>query len=149
MTDRSESSCVGSGGSSENWSSRSTDTGKDGHLYNTDNTCITCSCGSRLLTPPETDTKAQTETKVCSTCVCPDMLDVVALAVREVGALAAGVQFAGEVIPQMFPPVVLTDGGVRTQSALKHPAETQHIICIHHLLYVQLLFTDGSSDYNF
>lgn len=55
----------------------------------------------------------------------PDVLDVVALAVGEVGALAAGVQFAGEVIPQMFPPVVLTYGGVWTQSALKHPEETQ------------------------
>lgn len=59
------------------------------------------------------------------TCVRPDVLDVVALAVGEVGALAAGVQFAGEVIPQMFPPVVLTYGGVWTQSALKHPEETQ------------------------
>lgn len=59
------------------------------------------------------------------TCVCADVLDVVALAVRKVGTLAAGVQFAGEVIPQVFPPVVLTDGGVRTQSALKDPAETQ------------------------
>lgn len=58
------------------------------------------------------------------TCVRADVLDVVALAVREVGALAAGVQFAGEVVPQVFPPVVLTDGGVRTQSALKHPVWT-------------------------
>lgn len=64
------------------------------------------------------------------TCVCPDVLDVVALAVREVGALAAGVQFAGEVVPQVFPPVVLADGGVRTQRALEHSAETpiRHVI---------------------
>lgn len=31
-TDLSESSCVGSGGFSVNWSSHSTDTGKDAHL---------------------------------------------------------------------------------------------------------------------
>ena len=58
------------------------------------------------------------------TCVCADVLDVVALAVREVGALAAGVQLAGEVVPQVLPPVVLADGGVWTQCALKHPAHT-------------------------
>ncbi len=65
---------------------------------------------------------------VCPTCVCPDVLDVVALAVGEVGALAAGVQFAGEVVPQVFPPVVLAHGGVGTQSALEHPAETQQTL---------------------
>lgn len=59
---------------------------------------------------------------VCVTCVCADVLDVVALAVGEVRALAAGVQFAGEVVPQVFPPVVLTDCGVGTQRALEHPA---------------------------
>lgn len=52
------------------------------------------------------------------------MLDVVALAVRKVGTLAAGVQFTGEVVPQVFPPVVLANGGVRTQRALKHSAHT-------------------------
>lgn len=60
------------------------------------------------------------------TCVCADVLDVVALAVRKVGTLAAGVQLAGEVVPQVFPPVVLADGGVGTQRALKHPAHTTH-----------------------
>lgn len=60
--------------------------------------------------------------QVC-TCVRADVLDVVAFAVGEVGALAAGVQFAGEVIPQVFPPVVLADGGVRAQRALEHPAQ--------------------------
>lgn len=58
--------------------------------------------------------------------MCPDVLDVVALAVRKVGTLAAGVQFTGEVVPQVFPPVVLADGGVWTQRALKHPAHTTH-----------------------
>ena len=48
------------------------------------------------------------------TCVRADVLDVVALAVGEVGTLAAGVQFAWEVVPQVFPPVVLTDRHVRT-----------------------------------
>lgn len=56
------------------------------------------------------------------TCVRADVLDVVAFAVGEVGTLAAGVQFAGEVIPQVFPPVILADGGVCTECALKHPA---------------------------
>lgn len=56
--------------------------------------------------------------------VCADVLDVVALAVGEVGTLAAGVQLAGEVVPQVFPPVVLADGGVRAQRALEHPAHT-------------------------
>lgn len=78
-----------------------------------------------FLTMCQQRQKKHERLKVCPTCVCPDVLDVVALAVGEVGALAAGVQFAGEVIPQVFPPVVLTDGGVRTQSALKHPAETR------------------------
>lgn len=59
-------------------------------------------------------------------CVRADVLDVVALAVGEVGALAAGVQLAGEVVPQVFPPVVLADGRVRAQSALEHPVDTQH-----------------------
>ena len=63
---------------------------------------------------------------MCVTCVCADVLDVIALAVREVGTLAAGVQFAGEMVPQVFPPVVLTDCGVRAQCALKHPKQHTH-----------------------
>lgn len=54
--------------------------------------------------------------------VCSDVLNVVALAVGEVAALVAGVQLAGEMVPQVFPPVVLTDRGVGTQRALEHPA---------------------------
>lgn len=97
--------------------------------------------------------RRNTETKVCHTCVCPDVLYVVALAVGEIGALAAGVQFAGKVIPQVFPPVVLTDSGVWTQSALKHPAETQQQrrrVYMQYIIYymeikqgVKLLFTAG------
>lgn len=62
-------------------------------------------------------------TPVCLTCVRPDVLDVVALAVREVGTLAAGVQFTGEVVPQVLPPVILTHCGVGTQCALEHPVD--------------------------
>lgn len=58
---------------------------------------------------------------VLLTCMCAYVLDVVALAVGEIGALVAGVQLAGKVIAQMFPPVVLANGGVCTQSALEHP----------------------------
>lgn len=58
------------------------------------------------------------------TCVCANVLDVVALAIREVGALAAGVQLGGEVVPQVFPPVVLTHCHVLTQRAPEHPADT-------------------------
>lgn len=61
---------------------------------------------------------------VC-TSVSADVLDVVALAVREVAAVAAGVQFAGEVVPQVLPPVVLADRGVGTQSAAEHPAQAE------------------------
>lgn len=59
------------------------------------------------------------------TSVSADVLDVVALAVREVAAVAAGVQLAGEVVPQVLPPVVLADRGVGTQSAAEHPAQPE------------------------
>lgn len=59
--------------------------------------------------------------RVLLTCMCAYVLDVVALAVGEIGALVAGVQLAGKVIAQMFPPVVLAHGGVWTQSALEDP----------------------------
>lgn len=61
---------------------------------------------------------------VC-TSVSADVLDVVALAVRKVAAVAAGVQLAGEVVPQVLPPVVLTDRGVGTQSAAEHPVQAE------------------------
>lgn len=61
---------------------------------------------------------------VCGpTCVCADVLDVVALSVREVGTLRAGVEFTGEMIPQVFPPVILTHCCVRTQRALEDSAD--------------------------
>lgn len=64
--------------------------------------------------------------KVCVyTSVSADVLDVVALAVREVAAVAAGVQLAGEVVSQVLPPVVLADRGVGTQSAAEHPAQAE------------------------
>lgn len=59
------------------------------------------------------------------TSVSADVLDVVALAVREVAAVAAGVQLAGEVVPQVLPPVILTDRRVGTQSAAEHPAQAE------------------------
>ena len=49
------------------------------------------------------------------------VLDVVALAVGEIGALVAGVELAGEVVAEVFPPVVLAHGGVWTQGALEDP----------------------------
>lgn len=66
--------------------------------------------------------------------MCANVLDVVALAVREVGTLTACMQFAGEVVPQVFPPVVLTDGGVWTQSTLEHPAKTHTLVMMSELL---------------
>lgn len=59
------------------------------------------------------------------TSVSADVLDVVALAVREVAAMVAGVQLAGEVVSQVLPPMVLTHRGVGTQSAAEHPTRAE------------------------
>lgn len=74
------------------------------------------------LETPEDSRRVRTSWGQVCTCVRADVLDVVAFAVGEVGTLAAGVQFAGEVVPQVFPPMILADGGVCTECALEHPA---------------------------
>lgn len=54
------------------------------------------------------------------TSVGPDVLYVVIFAVRKIRALVASEKLARKMIPQMFLPMILTDGGISTNGALEY-----------------------------